>query len=470
MLWLGVDIGTTHVKVLVLRDGAGVVAHAVEATPVDVRGNAVSRRPGEVADAVVRLVRRAMASVAGDREVGGLAVASVGEEIVPVDRHGSPLGDVPVWYDRRGLAEAGAFGSTGLHRQFPPDPTYSLFKLLWLAAHRRAVVERAARFLDLSSFVLTRFGAPPVMDWSHASRTALFDPVSVAWDPETVRVAGLRAATLPDLVPSGTVVGRLDPAVAGALDLAPGVPLVAGGHDHFVGAFASGVRSSGDHYLSAGTSEAQLVLGDGPLAPTGGPARIDQGRFVDDHHWYAHKAAPCGQLYGQWRDLLYRDDPDAVEAELRSAPALAGVQLELDVDGRTASLLHVPLTATRGVLMRAVEEGSAMATRRVFLTLERASGLTLRRIIASGHATADERWRSLRMGLLGRDLDVVAEPEVTALGAALLARKGITGEPGPSAAVSTHHLGPADVALAQELLARFQPDGVAGSPQQEPEG
>ncbi len=182
---------------------------------------------------------------------------------------------------------------------------------------------------------------------------------------------------------------------------------------------------------------------------------IDQGRFVDERHWYAHKAAPCGQLYGQWRDLLFRDDPGAIDAEVQAAPIAPGTRVELDAERHAVSLLDLPTTATRGSVMRAVAEGSAVATSRIFRTLERATGGVVRRIVVAGHPAADPYWLSLRMGLIRRDFDVVSEPEVSALGAALLARKGVTREPGPSARVTTRRLDAADIARGEELLARI---------------
>ena len=181
MRWLGVDVGTTHVKAVAFDDGMGVTATAIGATPVEQSQAGASRDPVKVADTVRSLLRQVLTKAPRGRQVGGIAVASVGEEIVPLDRHGSPVAMVPAWFDSRGSEEAKAFGPTRLHRRFPPDPTSSLFKLLWVASHCRSDFDAAVRYLDLSSFVLTRLGAAPVMDWSHASRTAIFDPVTVRW-------------------------------------------------------------------------------------------------------------------------------------------------------------------------------------------------------------------------------------------------------------------------------------------------
>src|SRR5664280_610629 len=121
--------------------------------------------------------------------------------------------------------EAEAFygeSQTGLHERFRPDPWFSLFKLLWLRAHRPAELERCVRVLDLSAFMLVRLGAAAVMDWSHASRTGVFDPESASWDAQTIAAAGLPAAWFPPLVPSGTIAGQVSNATAARLRIGRG--------------------------------------------------------------------------------------------------------------------------------------------------------------------------------------------------------------------------------------------------------
>ncbi len=358
MTWLGVDIGTTRTKAVVIDDVGQVRATAAVDTATNADG--WSRDPAAVLAGALSVCREVVRHSDGD--VAGLAVASVGEEIVPIDAAGRPSAPTIVWYDGRGAREAHAFVPTALHRRLRPDPTFSIFKLLWLSENGYEPA-RSAKWLDLSAFVLTHLGAQATMDWSHASRTGAFDPVTCRWDEETVTAAGLRQTSLPSLVPSGQVVGTLSANAARKLRLPTGIPLVSGGHDHFVGAFASGVREVGDVFLSAGTSEAQMVLTGDFVDQTDSTEPLDQGRFVDDRHWYLHRATPCGQLHLQWRHLLYEGvEPDRIAAEVRAASTAPDVRVELDPLMRRVNVIGLPLVAGRDVTMRAIEEGAAIAS------------------------------------------------------------------------------------------------------------
>jgi sugar (pentulose or hexulose) kinase len=457
--WIGLDVGTTHLKAVAL-DERGLLATRTEATPSEADGEGRSRDPLAVLAAAERVVRGAVAA-SGSEPVAGLSVASVGEEIVLLDGTGAPVGPVLCWFDARGRTEAREFRATPLHDRFPPDRSWSVFKLRWLAHHRPDELARARVVLDLASYLLHAFGARRVADWSHACRTGLFDPVATRWDPATVERAELPPEILPELVPSGTVLGPVDRRVANDLGVDPSALLVSGGHDHFVGAFGCGIRGAGDAHLSAGTSEALLLLADAPMAALPG---IDQGRFVDDAHWYLHCAVPGGRVYGQWRSLLYPSEDDAaVSAALAALAGTSTCRAEVDRTSRTVSLRDVPMTADRATVMRAIVEGAGISSAAVFQALAAAAPAGVTRVVAAGHATADPLWRSLRLGLLGRPIEFVAEREATAVGAALLARRAVTGDAPALAMPERHDPTAADFELAARLRQLYGGRDLAGA-------
>jgi xylulokinase len=428
MITLGVDVGTTHTKVLALDTERGTtIAFETAATPVQRSEAGEAHRPREVLDLVVTLAARVVATLTPREEVGAICVASVGEEAVLLDERGEALGDAIAWYDPRGFDEASAFlegggGRLPLSRRWPPDRTFSLFKLLWTQAHEPETLARAVTWTDLGDVVLHGLGAPVVMDWTHASRAGAFDVAGRAWDAETVALAGLEVE-FPRLVPSGSVVGHLEPQQAGRLGLRAGVPLVSGGHDHLVAAYGAGVRSPRTLFLSAGTSEAHLALLPSPLegAAAGG---IDQGCYVDERTWYAHVNIHSGHFFAQWRALLYEGVPDGeLYAELEAAEA-ATVRFEPAADLRLGRL-EAPYDAGRADIMRAVLEGLARRSADIVDRLEAASGSPFELVLAAGHPTRVPLWRHLRREAYGRPMAAVAEPEPTAFGAAVLAARAV---------------------------------------------
>jgi sugar (pentulose or hexulose) kinase len=431
VITLGIDIGTTHTKVLAIdvQSGRTLALEAVP-TPVHRDPDGEAHRPAEVLDVVRGLLRRVAAVLPVGSDIIALSAASVGEEVVLIDGDGRPIDDAIAWYDPRGREEADAFlrgaGRTiALTRRWPPDATFSLFKLQWLRRHRPAEYTAAVVWTDLGDYVLHGLGADVVMDWSHASRAGAFDLAQHRWDRESIVAAGLDIG-FPRLVSSGTVIGAMDPNVARDTGLPPGMAIVAGGHDHLVAAFGAGVRSTGELFLSAGTSEAHLALLDSPLEGSA-VAGIDQGRYVDDHTFYAHVNIHSGLFFQQWRDLLYPGVDEAVMYAELEAVAAAGVTFEVTDDSRVGRLDGVPYDASRAALMRAVLDGLARRSAAIIDRLERAAGRPYELVLVAGHPTRVPLWRALRRAAYARPMASVEEPEIAAFGAAVLAARATAG-------------------------------------------
>ena len=429
MITLGIDVGTTHTKVLAL-DTESHVTVALESAPTPVWRDeqGAAHRPRQVLETVLELMARVASTVPDASAVRALSVASVGEEVVLLGADGGPIGDAIAWYDPRGLAEAKSFlhglgADLALTHRWPPDATFSLFKLLWLRRHAPDDLAAATTWTDLGDYVLHGLGGDLVMDWSHASRAGAFDIESRTWDPDTVTAAELDL-DFPALVPGGTILGTLAGPSARRLGFPAELVLVSGGHDHLCAAYGAGVRSTAELFLSAGTSEAHLSLLDAPLQ--GPSARgVDQGCYVDDHTWYAHINIHSGHFFQQWRELLYQGvDEAAMYAELEASDA-AGIDFSVTDDLRLGRLDAVPYDADRGAVMCAVLEGLARRSAGIIEHLEQAAGRPYESILVAGHPTRIALWRRLRQTAYGRPIERVLEPEVTAFGAAVMAAAAV---------------------------------------------
>jgi xylulokinase len=438
--YLGIDIGTTRTKaVLYDDDTATVIADAAAPTPTARTPLGDVHVPDAILATVTAVVDELMGLIAPARrrDTAALAVASVGEEVVLVDRTGTGVDDVIAWYNPLGQdAAAELLARLGGQLPWPsrPDPSFSLFKLAWLARHRGETLRRAAALTDLGSHVTAQLaGLDPgayLMDWSHASRTGLFDVAHRQWSPAAAGVVGLSTERLPRLVPSGTVAGTLRPDLAARWGLPGDLAVCTGGHDHLCGAYACDVRAPGEIFLSAGTSEAQVLLTETPPRPPPDTV-VDIGCFVDDRHFYLHRALPSGHLFRQWRDLLYPGvDDETLYREVAAAPdGSMGIEARIDVASWRLSIGHVPTTAERGTLMRALQEGLAALSGQIGEELAILAGTPVRRVVAAGAPVHQPVWRQLRAAVSPRPLAFATATEPSATGAALLARRALNPYP-----------------------------------------
>ena len=437
--FLGIDVGTTRTKAVLLEgDGHAVLAAAAAPTPQGGAGGIPVHSPGAVRHVVVDVARRALADAGPEAraELGGIAVTSVGEEAVLLDAGARPVGDVPTWFSGVGHAQALEHAAE-LDRRAPVTglrhPEYTVHTLAWWAHTRPAQAQAAVTMTDLGSWLLSSLGPGDlVMDHSHASRTGLFDAPTRSWRPDGLAVVGTGHLTLPRLVPSGTVIGELGAGPAAELDLAPGVPLVTGGHDHFCGALAAGARSPGDLFISAGTSEAHLLVTDS-LDPAA-TADSEVGCFVTDGLYYLHAALPSGSLYLTWTRLLGLDPSAPLDTLLGGEPVGSrGVRGRIAAD-RRLSLEGVPLDVTPATLLRVLMESTAVASRDMTRDLSRTAGRAVGRRLLAGRPAESPAWREIREAVGEGAAAFVDAQEATALGAAHLAVRAVTGSLPPPVA------------------------------------
>jgi xylulokinase len=425
-IFLGVDIGSTRTKVGAY-DTEEQRLVGVEAVTTETRHDGV----GEVRDltSMLATVSDLLDCVLGApeavrRSVSGIAVGSVGEEVVPLDAERRAVGPALTWYGGHGPAarkEMVASDPRGPWRGL--DASFSVFKLAWLSRHRPDQLAAAASFTDLADFVaLSLTGestASVAMNLSHASRTGLVDVRARTWDDEVVGALGVDLA-LPALVSSGTLLGH----TRGTGLLPAGVPVIAAGHDHFCGAFGSGVRSSGSAYVSAGTSEAQLVLTE--AIPRDVSDSIDIGFFVSAGLTYLHRATPAGRYFQDWHGLLFGGVTDERMWE-EVARAQDVDPARIDVERRTVGFPPFALGVDRGVIMASLQRGLAHHAESTTDRLARDAGVAITNVAVAGVPATSTVWRQIRQSASVRQLRFIVEPEATLLGVCLLAQQAVTG-------------------------------------------
>lgn len=259
MSLLGIDVGTTGCKAAAFSPEGRMLASAYEEYDVQ------RPEPGWAElDAVavwekVRETIRRVVSQSADNPVTTLAVSSLGEAVVPVSQSREILGPSILNFDVRGEEYLGQFMAI-LDREYfyringnTLGNHYSLTKLKWIKEHQPALYARTHKFLHWSSFVAFMLGADPVLDYSLANRTLLFDVDRAAWSEEMLARAGLDRVKLPEVVPSAVEVGTVSRRVAADLGLPPDVSIVSGAHDQCANAVGCGVIEEGRAVYGMGT-------------------------------------------------------------------------------------------------------------------------------------------------------------------------------------------------------------------------
>ena len=435
-LVVAVDCSTTAAKVVV-QDAAGtVVARASRPLRTDQPHPSWHEQDADEWWVATRdAVAEAVGSLDDPARVGALCLTHQRETFVCLDGQGRPLRPAVLWLDGRAHDEIVGLGSPHIHGLSgkPPDTTPALYKLAWLARHEPQVLDQAARVGDVHAYLTWRLTGRWATSEASADTLGLFDLRRMTWAPELLALAGVREAQLPDLVPVGEPVADLTSEVAASLGLPAPVPLVAGIGDGQAAGIGLGATTPGVAYLNLGTS---MVLGVRSDAYVWDPAFRTLAGMTPGTYTLETVLNAAAYLATWCREEFGEHGPDgSAGAELEAAaarvPAGAEGLLTLPYWNAAQTPYWDPQARgavvgwhgrhTRAHLYRSILEGVAFELR---LHLERlevvtAAPVTTLRVVGGG--ARSPLWVQIVADVTGRPLQVCADAEWSAAGAAALA-------------------------------------------------
>lgn len=444
-VFLGLDIGTSGVKAMLVAPNGNVTASATMALTLSMpQPGWAEQHPDDWWVATIHAIRDVLAQRPGAR-VAGIGISGQMHSSVFLDRAGSVVRPALLWCDGRTTAECGEIvqraGGEDHLRDWVRNPAlegFTLPKVLWLRNHEPDAYARVATVLLAKDFIRFRLTGDLATEPSDASGTLMFDPACLEWSDEILRATDVSRALVPDVGGSSDVFGRITASAAQQTGLEAGTPVVGGGADNACGAAGVGVIEPGDAVASWGTSGTVLAPTPEPLVDP--KLRAHTFCHVAPNTWYVMGVVlSAGGAFAWYRDQLARElagvaGADAkLDAEAASVPAGAdGVTFLPYLQGertphRDASargaFLGLTLAHTRAHLTRAVLEGIAFALRDSLSILQEL-GLSPRHLLLTGGGAKSPFIRRLQADVYGVPVSTVNREEGPAYGAALLAMVG----------------------------------------------
>ena len=457
---LGLDLGTTNVKAILIDRRGKVVAQS--SSPVEryyVGTDGVEQDIEEIWRATIEAVRGAIA--AGDgRKVRAVGVSSQGGAIQMLDTEDRPVGRVISWMDGRGRPYNERIEEE-LTRKHGADffanhvgygkAAVSIGQIARLKNESPEIIAPGTRIGFVGDVIVGRLCGRRAHDATSLSIALLLNPRQGKADAAMLEFLELDERQLPELLPVGTAAGGLTAAVAGETGLPRGIPVSIAIHDQYAASLGAGSVDVGDVSLGTGTAWVLVANTDG-FSPAASP-----GTFVCPH--------PVEGLFGQMQTLhnggsavewalglMGQSAPSGAEIDewLQSVPALSeglafwpllspgsGHSAFEQSGGRMTGirLAHGP----RHVL-RAVVEGLACELARHLRVLAD-GGITARRLAMSGAAAASSVTPSIVADVTGCPVACLQESSISAFGAGVAARALV--EPKTGLAELARELAPA---------------------------
>jgi len=435
MLYIGVDLGTSAVKLL-LMDGEGKILNIVSREyPLSFPHPGWSEQdPADWLRAAVDGIR-ALTKGFDKSAIAGIGCGGQMHGLVVLDEDDRVLRPAILWNDGRTAEETDWLNSEiGKARlsELTANIAFAGFtapKLLWMRKHEPELFAKIRRIMlpkDYLNYMLTGVHCTDVSD---ASGMLLFDVEHKRWSKEMLEICGVSERQMPMIYESADVVGTIKPDMAALLDLPASVRVCAGAGDNAAAAVGTGTVGDRACNISLGTSGTIFIA-----SRTFG---VDKYNAL---HSFAHadgsyhlmgcmlSAASCNKWWMD--DILGTADYAGEQAPITDEklgrnhvfflPYLMGERSPInDVEAR-GTFVGLTMDTTRADMTQAVLEGVAFAIRDS-LEVARSLGLDIRTSRICGGGAKSPLWRKIMANVCGLELEQIESEEGPGYGGAMLA-------------------------------------------------
>jgi xylulokinase len=447
-LLLGVDVGSSDCKALLITMEGGIIASASQPYPTHYpRAGWAEQHPQDWYAAACTAIRACLevATVRPDA-IAALAVDGPAHNVALLDTAGEVVRPTLHWSDLRSAPQAERLEAQMGEAIFATtysrvNPSWTLTQLLWLRENEPQTWARLHRILVTKDYVRYRFTGNYVTDPYDAVGTQLYDVAASSWSDELLRLLERGSDWLPRVCGAGEIAGLLHRSAADDTGLAVGTPVIVGSGDSVVEAFGIGALEGGACIVKLGTSANVNLVTTQPL-----PSRQSiTYPHVAPERWFSITATNSGASTMRWfRDTFCRLEVEQARQQEMSVYALIDQLAEDAPAGAEGLLFHpylmgerspywdphlrgdfVGITALHNVhhFARAILEGVAYSIRDC-LQVVQVLGQPITHISLIGGGAKSRVWRTVLCDVLGVALTKPAI-EDAAFGSALLAGVGI---------------------------------------------
>lgn len=435
---IGIDLGTSSVKLLLLSRQGQIINTVSRSYPIEFPHPGWSQQnPEDWWNAILDGMPALLKDIDPAR-IGGIGVAGQMHGLVALDKDNQVIRPAILWNDGR-TAEETVYLNDKIGKDFLLEHTgniafagFTAPKLLWMKEKEPEAFARIDKVMLPKDYVNYRLTGKFATDYSDAGGTLLLDVRHKCWSVEMLKLCGLTEANMPELHESYDVIGRVLPEVAETLELPATVTVVAGAGDNAAAAVGTGCLQEGQCNLSLGTS---------------GTIFLPCNSFLMDRehatHAFCHatgqyhlmgcmlSAASCLKWWTE--DICKTTDYVGLQNEIPAErlgknhvyflPYLMGERAPHNDPYARGTFVGMTMDTTRSDMTQAVLEGVAFAFRDM-LEAAKGLGLQIQNSTLCGGGAQSDIWKKILANILNVRLCLLEEEQGPGLGAAMLSGFG----------------------------------------------
>ncbi|MCI9124998.1 MAG: xylulokinase [Eubacterium sp.] len=433
MLYIGIDLGTSAVKLLLMQADGTIENIVSKEYPLSFPNPGWSeQKPEDWWNACVEGIRELTAH-ADKSQVAGISFGGQMHGLVVLDAQDQVIRPAILWNDGRTTEETAYLNETvGRDKisRYTANIAFAGFtapKILWMKKNEPELFAQIHKIMLPKDYIAYKLTGVHCTDVSDASGMLLMDVEHKCWSKEMIEICGIREDQLAHIYESYEKVGTLLPEIADQLGLPGTVIVAAGAGDNAAAAVGTGTVGNGSCNISLGTSGTVFVA--------------SETFAVDSHnalHAFAHadghyhlmgcmlSAASCNKWWME--DILGTDDFAAQQADITKLgenhvyflPYLMGERSPHNDPKARGTFTGITMDTTRADLTQAVLEGVAFALRDSF-EVAKLLGIQIERTKICGGGAKSPLWKKMIANILNIRVDTLASEEGPALGGAMLA-------------------------------------------------
>ena len=438
MYYIGIDLGTSAVKLLLVDENGGILNTVTREYPLEFPQPGWSQQnPEDWKRAVLEGVPQLLQGFDGTK-VAGIGCGGQMHGLVVLDEQDRVIRPAILWNDGRTAEQVdylnGTVGKETLAR-LTANIAFAGFtapKLLWMRENEPENFARIKKIMlpkDYINYILTGVHC---CDYSDASGMLLLDVEHKRWSEEMLSICGVTLEQMPRLYESYEVVGTVKPEVAAGLGIPSDTKVVAGAGDNAAAAVGTGVVGEGGCNISLGTSGTVFIsskkFGMDPNNALHAFAHADGG-------WHLMGCMLSAASCNKWLcdDILKTTDYATEQRDITAEklgrnhvyflPYLMGERSPINDTNARGTFIGMTMDTSRSDLVQAVLEGVAFAIRDSF-EVARSLGLDIPSSKLCGGGSRSPLWRTIFANVLGIPLELPKTEQGPGYGGAMLAMVG----------------------------------------------
>ncbi|MCI8530582.1 MAG: xylulokinase [Lachnospiraceae bacterium] len=433
MLYIGIDLGTSGVKLLLMDVHGKIVNIVTKDYPLYFpQPGWAEQRPEDWYEQTIAGMGELLQNV-DRRQVAGVSFGGQMHGLVILDQEDKVIRPAILWNDGR-AAEETAYLNNVIGKEKLSEYTANIAfagftapKILWLKKNEPDNFARIRKIMLPKDYIAYRLTGVHCTDVSDASGMLLFDVKRRAWSKEMCEICGIQESWLAACYESYEAVGTVLPEIAQGLGISDSVKVAAGAGDNAAAAVGTGTVGDNQCNISLGTS--------GTIFISAKQFGVDCNNAL---HSFAHadgsfhlmgcmlSAASCNKWWMD--DIIGTKDYESQQKEIGNLgenhvyfmPYLMGERSPHNNPNARAVFIGMTLDTVRADMTQAVLEGVAFALRDS-LEVAKSLGIHLKRTKICGGGAKSSLWKKIVANVLNLQVDVIESEEGPAMGAAMLA-------------------------------------------------